>query len=156
MNLNATFIAQFIVFLIFAWITMKFVWPPIVKALDERAKKIADGLAAAERGKHDLAQAEKRAAVELERAKQQAGEIVALSEKRAAAIVEEAKLAARTEAERIVTAANAELEQEVLRAKSELRNQVASLAIAGAEKILKREVDQKTHADILGDLKAQL
>jgi F-type H+-transporting ATPase subunit b len=155
MNLNATFIAQFVVFLIFAWFTMKFVWPPLAKALDDRAKKIADGLAAAERGKHDLAQAEKRAAVEMNHAKQQAAEIIAMSEKRAAAIVEEAKVAARSEADRIVTSAHAELEQEVLRAKAELRNQVASLAVAGAEKILKREVDQKAHADILGDLKAQ-
>jgi F-type H+-transporting ATPase subunit b len=156
MNLNATFIAQLMVFLILAWFTMRYVWPPLVKALDERTKKIADGLAAAERGKQDLAQAEKRAAAELDRAKQQAAEIIAQGEKRAAAIVDEAKGTAKTEADRIVAGAKAELEQEVQRAKTELRNQVAVLAVAGAEKILRREVNQKVHADILGDLKAQL
>lgn len=156
MDINASLLGQAITFAILVWFTMKFVWPPLVKALDERAHKIAEGLAAAEKGKQSYAQAEKHAAIELDRAKQQVAEILAQGEKRAAAIVEEAKGTARSEAERIVAGAKAELEQEVQRAKSSLRDQVAVLAIAGAEKILKREVDQKAHADILNDLKAQL
>ena len=156
MDINASLLGQAITFAILVWFTMKFVWPPLVKALDERAHKIAEGLAAAEKGKQSYAQAEKHAASELDRAKQQVAELLAQGEKRAAAIVEEAKGTARSEAERIVAGAKAELEQEVQRAKSNLRDQVAVLAVAGAEKILKREVDQKAHADILNDLKAQL
>jgi len=155
MDINASLLGQAITFAILVWFTMKMVWPPLTKALDERAKRIADGLAAAEKGKQDLAQAEKRSHEQLDVAKKQSAEILAQSEKRAAAIVEEAKNAAKTEAERIVAGAKAELEQEVQRAKAQLRDQVATLAVAGAEKILKREVDQKAHADILGDLKAQ-
>lgn len=156
MDINASLLGQAITFAILVWFTMKIVWPPLVKALDERAHKISEGLAAAERGKQDLMKAEKLVAVELDRAKQQVAEITAQGEKRAAAIIEEAKSAARIEAERIVASAKAELEQEVQRAKADLRNQVAVLAVAGAEKILKREVDQKVHADILNDLQAQL
>jgi len=156
MDINASLLGQAITFAILVWFTMKFVWPPLTAALDERTKRIADGLAAAERGKQDLEQAEKRVSAELDRAKQQASEIIAQSEKRATAIIEEAKGNAKAEADRIVAGAKAELAQEVQRAKSDLRNQVATLAVAGAEKILRREVDQKAHADILGDLKAQL
>lgn len=155
MNLNATLIVQFVVFLILAWFTMKFVWPPLAKALDDRAKKIADGLAAAERGKQDLELAERRAQEALDKARQQAADIIAQTEKRAAAIIEEAKTAAKGEADRMIAGAKAELEQSVERAKAELRNQVATLAVAGAERILKREVDQKAHADILGELRTQ-
>jgi len=156
MDVNASLLGQALTFAILVWFTMKFVWPPLIRALDERTKKIADGLAAAERGKEDYKQAEKRAAAELDRAKQQASEIVAQSEKRATAIVEEAKTTAKAEADRIIVGAKAELDQEVQRAKADLRNQVAVLAVAGAEKILRREVNQQTHADILNTLKAQL
>lgn len=127
MNLNATLFAQLVVFFILAGFTMKFVWPPIVKALDERAKKIADGLAAAERGKHDLELATKRSADALREGKEKAGELLAQAEKRAAAIVEEAKAAAKVEADRIIAGAKAEIDQEAVRAKEALRDQVATL-----------------------------
>lgn len=156
MNINLTLFGQAIAFGIFIWFCVKFVWPPLMKAIEDRQKQIADGLAAAERGKQDLVVAEKRVGDELERAKRQATEIVAQSERRAAAVVEEAKNAARAEADRIVAGAKAELDQEVQRVKAQLRQQVSVLAVAGAEKILKREVDQKAHADILGGLAGQL
>lgn len=156
MNINLTLLGQAIAFALFIWFTARFVWPPLMTAIENRQKQIADGLAAAERGKQDLHVAERRVEEELERAKRQGAEIIAHSEKRAAAVVEEAKTVAKTEAERIVAGAKAELDQEVQRAKAALRGQVAVLAVAGAEKILKREVDQKAHADILGDLQAQL
>ena len=156
MNINLTLLGQAIAFAIFIWFSAHFVWPPLMKAIDNRQKTIADGLAAAERGKQDLEIAEKRAGEELERAKRQAADIIAQSEKRAAAVVEEAKTVAKTEADRIVAGAKAELDQEVQRVKAELRHQVSALAVAGAEKILRREVDQKAHADILGGLASQL
>ena len=156
MNLNATLFAQLVVFFILAWFTMQFVWPPIVKALDERAKKIADGLAAAERGKQDLEAAEKRVADELRKAKEQSTEIVLAAEKRANQIVEEAKDVARTEGARLVADAKAEIGQEVLRAKEALRAQVADLAVVGAEKLLRREIDAAKHADLLASIKAEL
>lgn len=156
MNLNLTMIAQGVAFFLFIWFTMKFVWPPLLRAIESRQKQIAEGLAAAERGKQDLAQAEKRAAEELQRARDQAGEILSQAEKRGAALVEEAKATAKAEADRIVAAAKAEIEQEVFRAKESLRAQVAVLAVAGAEKILKREVDAKAHAQLLGSLEAEL
>jgi F-type H+-transporting ATPase subunit b len=154
-NINATLFGQAIWFGLFIWITMKFVWPPLRKAMQDRQTQIADGLAAAERGKQDLEQASKRAAEELQRARAQAGEIISQAEKRGAVVVEEAKTAAKVEAERIVTGAKAEIEQEVFRAKEALRTQVAALAIAGAEKILKREVDAKAHAQLLSGLEAE-
>lgn len=156
MNINLTLFGQAIAFGIFIWFCVKFVWPPLMKAIEDRQKHIADGLAAAERGKQDLQVAEKRATAELDRAKKQAAEIIAQNEKRGSAIIEEAKAQATAEADRIKAGAKAELDQEVQRAKAQLRTQVAVLAVAGAEKILKREVDQKAHADILGDLQAQL
>jgi len=155
MNLNFTMVAQGAAFFLFIWFTMKFVWPPLLRAIEARQKQIAEGLAAAERGKQDLAQAEKRAADELQRARAQAGEIIAQAEKRGAAVVEEAKAAAKTEAERVVASAKAEIEQEVFRAKESLRAQVAVLAVVGAEKILKREVDAKAHAQLLSGLQAE-
>jgi len=155
-NLNATLVAQLIVFFILAWFTMKFVWPPIVKALDERAKKIADGLAAAERGKHDLELATKRSADALREGKEKAAESIAQADKRALQIIEEAKAQAKAEGERILAAARADVEQEVVRAKEQLRERVADLAVAGAEKILRREIDAKAHADILGAIKQDL
>ena len=155
MNIGLTMVSQGVAFAIFIWFTVKFVWPPLMKAIEHRQKQIAEGLAAAERGKQDLALAEKRAAEELQRARAQAGEIIAQAEKRAAAVVEEAKSAARVEAEHIVTGAKAEIEQEVFRAKETLRTQVSLLAVAGAEKILKREIDAKAHAQLLAGLEAE-
>lgn len=156
MNLNATLVAQLAVFFILAWFTMKFVWPPIVKALDERAKKIADGLAAAERGKLDLELATKRSAEALREGKEKAGDVIGQAEKRGQQLIDEAKQAAKVEADRIIAAAKAEIEQEAARAKEALRDQVALLAVAGAEKILRREVDAKVHADILTAIKQDL
>ncbi len=156
MNLNATLFAQCVVFFVLAWFTMRFVWPPLVKALDERATKIAEGLNAAEKGKHDLQLAEQRAADKLREAKAQAAEILALAEKRAGQLVEEAKNAAKAEGERQLAAAQAEITQLVSQAKEDLRLQVAGLAVAGAEKILRREIDAKAHAELLETLKAEL
>ena len=156
MNLNATLFAQLVVFFILAWFTMKFVWPPIVKALDERAKKIADGLAAAERGKHDLELATKRSSDALREGKEKAAELIAHADKRGQQIVEEAKEAAKAEAEKIIAAARAEVTQEVARAKEELRARVAELAMVGAGKILRREIDAKVHADIVASIQKDL
>lgn len=156
MNINATLIGQFITFIIFVWFTMKYVWPPIMNALEERKKKIADGLAAAERGKHEQELAEQRAKEVIGEAKQEASNIIAQAQKRANEIVEEAKETARSEGERIITAANAEIEQEVNRAKETLRGQVVSIAVAGAGKVLKREMDEKAHDDLLKDLVSQI
>ncbi|MBQ9600545.1 MAG: F0F1 ATP synthase subunit B [Neisseriaceae bacterium] len=156
MNLNATLIAQLIVFGILVWFTMKFVWPPIAKALDERADKIAEGLAAAERGKSDFEQAEKKVAELLTEGRSQVAEMVANAEKRAAQIVEEAKEAASVEAARITAQAKADVEQETNRAREALREQVAALAVKGAESILRREVDVAQHIQMLSTLKQEL
>lgn len=156
MNLNATLFAQLVVFFILAWFTMQFVWPPIVKALDERAKKIADGLAAAERGKQDLELATKRSTDALREGKEKASELIANAEKRAAQLIEEAKAAAKVEADRIVSGAKAEIEQEAVRAKEQLREQMSVLVVSGAEKILRREINAQAHADILATIKQDL
>lgn len=156
MNINATLIAQLIVFLILVWFSMKFVWPPIVKALDERADKIAEGLAAAERGKSDFEQAEKRVAEVLAEGRSQVTDMVANAEKRAAQIVEEAKQQANGEAARIMTQAKADVEQEANRAREALREHVAALAVKGAESILRAEVDASRHAQMLAGLKQEL
>jgi F-type H+-transporting ATPase subunit b len=156
MNINLTLLGQAIAFGIFIWFTAKFVWPPLLNAIETRRRQIADGLAAAERGKQDLVSAESRVAQLETEARNRAQEIIAQGEKRAAAIVDEAKTAARTEGERIIAGAKAEIDQEVQRVKSDLRKQVATLAVAGAEQILRREVDQKVHADILNGLSQQL
>jgi len=155
-NLNATLFVQFVVFFIFVGVTMKFVWPPVMKALDERAQRIANGLAAADRGKAEMAAAEKRIAAELASTREESAKRIADAEKRAAAIIEEAKQNAAVEAARIVEAAKAEAEQQVTRAREELRGQVASLAVAGAEQILKREVNAAAHADLLNRLATEL
>ena len=156
MNLNATLIAQIVVFFILGWFTMKFVWPPIMKALDERASKIADGLAAADKAKTDLALAERKVVEELRHARESAGDVRAVAEKQAAKLLEEA----RAEASRIVTAAReaalGEATTAAQRAKEELRDQVALLAVAGAERILRRDIDAKVHADLLANLKQEL
>ncbi|MBI2960263.1 MAG: F0F1 ATP synthase subunit B [Betaproteobacteria bacterium] len=156
MNLNATFIAQMLVFFILGWFTMKFVWPPLMKALDDRAKRIADGLAAAERGNAALKDALVRFHQLEAEARARAQEIIAQTEKRASAMAEEAKAAARDEGERLIDAAKAEIESEMQRAKDELRNQVAQLAVAGAERILRREINAQAHADLLVQLRQEL
>lgn len=155
MEFNATLLGQAITFAILVWFTMKFVWPPLTNMMEERAKRIADGLAAAERGKQDLEAAEKRVADELRQAKQQATELILAAEKRANQIVDEAKDAARTEGAKLVADAKAQIDQEVLRAKESLREQVASLAVNGAEKILRKEIDAAKHADLLASIKAE-
>jgi F-type H+-transporting ATPase subunit b len=156
MNINATLIAQTIMFILFVWFCMKFVWPPIMQALSDRKKQIADGLAAGERGKQELEQASKSAADEMLIAKQKAAEIIAQAEKRSSQVVEEAKGLAQEEGDRIVSMAKAEVEQEVVRAREMLRQNVADLAVAGAAKILDREVDAKAHAELLKNIKAEL
>ncbi|MEQ6289747.1 F0F1 ATP synthase subunit B [Vogesella sp. GCM10023246] len=155
MEFNVTLLGQAITFAILVWFTMKFVWPPLTNMMEERAKRIADGLAAAERGKQDLEAAEKRVADELRQAKQQATELVIAAEKRASQIVEEAKDVARTEGAKLVADAKAQIDQEVLRAKEALREQVAGLAVTGAEKILRKEIDAAKHADLLASIKAE-
>lgn len=156
MNLNATLIAQFVVFFILAGVTMKFIWPPLMSALDERAKKIADGLAAADKGKEAMAAAEKRVAAELASARDEGQKRVGDAEKRALGIIEEAKKTASEEAARIIAAAKDDAEQQVNRARDELRGEVATLAVKGAEQILKREVNAAAHADLLSQLKTEL
>ena len=156
MNINLTLIGQSITFIFFVMFVMKFVWPPLVAALEERKKTIADGLAAAEKGKHDGELAKQKVLDTLKDAKAQAQDIINLAEKRASEIVEESKDTARVEGERIIAAANAELEQEVNRAREQLRGQVVSLAVSGASKVLKREIDEKANEDLLKDLVAQL
>ena len=156
MSINATLIGQMIWFAIFIWITMKFVWPPLQKAMADRQQQIADGLAAAERGKHDLELAAKRSAEALREAKDRSNGITAEAEKQARRIVEEAKEAAKVEADKVYSTKLAELEQEAERVRSALRDRVAELAVAGAEKILRREVDASAHAGMLAALKQEL
>ncbi len=156
MNLNATLFAQFVVFFILAGFTMKFVWPPLTKALDERAKKIADGLAAAERGKAEMAAAEKRVQAQLASANDAGQKRISDAEKRAQGIVDEAKNIASAEATRILAAARSEADQLVMQAREALRDQVATLAVQGAEQILKREINPAVHAELLNQLKAEL
>lgn len=156
MNLNATLFAQIAVFFILAWFTMKFVWPPVMRALDERATKIAEGLAAAERGRQSLDLAAKHSAEVVREGKDKGAEIIAQAENRAVQMIEEAKAQARHEADLVMAGAKAEIDQEAVRAKESLRARVAELAVAGAEKILRREVDAKAHADILSALQQDL
>ena len=156
MNLNATLFAQFVVFFILAMFTMKFVWPPLMKTLDERAKRIPEGLAAAERGKHELAVAEKRVQVELQQVHEEGQKRIVDAERRAAEIVEEAKKHAMEEAAGIIEAARHEAAAEAIRLRDHLRDDVAALAVKGAEQILRREVNAAAHADLLNQLKAEL
>lgn len=156
MNINATLIGQSIAFFVFVWFVMQYVWPPLVNVLNERKKTIADGLAAAERGKHQQELAEKRASEVIHEAKDKAAEIIARAEQRANEIIDEAKNAARAEGDRLKVAANAEIEQEVFRAKEQLRGQVVSIAVAGAGKVLAKEIDTKAHESMLKDLVAQI
>jgi F-type H+-transporting ATPase subunit b len=156
MNLNLTLIAQAISFAAFIWFTVKFVWPYMLRAIETRQKTIADGLAAAEEGRRSLETSSRQAQEAISQARGRAGEILAQAEKRAAQIVDEARAAAKEEGNREKAAAKAEIEQEITRAREQLRDHVASLAVAGAEKILRREVDAKAHADLLESIKRQL
>ena len=156
MNINATLFVQLMVFFIGAWITMKFIWPPLIRSLDERQKKIADGLAAADRGQKSLEDAKRKIADEQAAERAHVQQLIADAEKRGQAIVDAAKLQAKSEGDRLLDAARAEATQEMQRAREALRDQVAVLAIAGAEQILKREVNAQVHSDLLNQLKARL
>ena len=156
MNITVTLFAQTITFFVFVLFCMKYVWPPIMNALHERKTKIADGLAAAERGQREQELAEKRAAEKLHEAKEKASEIIAKAEKRASEIVDESKNDARSEGERLLTAAKAEIDQEVQRAKEALRAELGAIVITGAEKILEREVDATAHDDMIKKLATQI
>jgi len=156
MNINLTLFGQTITFAIFVWFCMKFIWPPIMTALDERKKRIADGLAAAERGKHEHELGQKRAKELIVEAKDQITEMVHQAQKRSDEIVEEAKDTARSEGERLIQAARAEIDQELNRARDQLRRELAGIAIAGAEQILMREVDSKAHNEMLDKIAAEL
>lgn len=156
MNINLTLFGQTIAFIVFVFFCMKYVWPPIMAALDERQKKIADGLAEAERGMQQQEIAEQNAEKQLSEAKQQASEILGQAQKRANEMVEDAKSVAVDEGNRIKEAAHAEVEKEVNRAKETLRTQVSTIAVAGAERILKKEINASSHQDILDDLASQI
>jgi F-type H+-transporting ATPase subunit b len=156
MNFNLTLIAQALVFAAFIGFTIKFVWPPLLRAIEKRQKEIADGLAAADQGRRSLEQSTRQADDEIRKARERAAEIISQAERRTAQMIEEAKNAAKEEAGREKAAAKAEIAQEASRAREQLRDQVASLAVAGAEKILRREVDAKAHADLLDSIKKQL
>lgn len=156
MNINFTMISQAISFAIFIWFTARFVWPPLMKAVEERQKKIADGLAAADKGQQELVHAQSRAQEVLNGAKLQSQELVTNAQKRADEMVEQAKNAAKVEGERQLAAARATIEQEIQQAREALRGQVAALALAGAEQVLMREVDQGKHREVLDKLGARL
>lgn len=156
MNINLTLIGQLVTFVVFVWFTMKYVWTPIMGALDARRKEIADGLAAAERGQHEQELAQERAKEALHEAKQQAAEIVNQAHKRANEIVDEAKTDAKAEGDRILTAAQAEIEQELNRSREALREKVAILVISGAEKILQKEINADAHKDVVENVAGQI
>ena len=156
MNINFTLFAQAIVFTAFIWFTVKFVWPPLLRAIEARQKQIADGLAAAEQGRKSLEVSSKQAEQAIQEARVRATEIIAQAERRDSQMVEAAKVAAKAEGDREKVAAKADIQQEAQRAREQLREQVAALAVAGAEKILRREVDAKAHAELLDGIKKQL
>ena len=156
MSFNLTLIAQAVAFALFIWFTIKFVWPPMLRAIEARQKQVADGLAAAEQGKKSLEVSSKQADQAIQEARVRAAEIIAQAEKRDAQMVEAAKVAAKAEGDREKAAAKADIQQEAQRAREQLREQVAALAVAGAEKILRREVDAKAHAELLDGIKKQL
>jgi F-type H+-transporting ATPase subunit b len=156
MNINLTLLMQAAAFAAFIWFTAKFVWPPLMRAIDTRQKQIADGLAAGEQGRQSLASTERRIADMMTEAKARSSEIIAQGEKLKTETIDAAKAQAKAEAERILVAAKAEIGQEVMRAKEALRNQVADLAVAGASRILKREVDAAVHADLLAAIRREL
>jgi len=156
MNFNATLIGQSISFAVFVWICMKYIWPPLMAALEERNARISEGLAAAQRGQKDLEDAQVKVADSLNDAKSQAQDIIGQAQKRANEIVDEAKDNARDEADRIKASATADIDQQVNSAREQLRKEVSTIALAGAEQILKREVDAKAHAAVLDDLVTQI
>jgi len=156
MNINLSLFTQAAAFALFIWFTIKFVWPPLLRAIENRQKQIADGLAAGEQGRRTLEISTQEAETIIQNARDRSAELIAQAEKRSSQMIEEARTSAREEGEREVAAAKAEIQQEVSRAREELREQVAMLAVAGAEKILRREVDAKAHAQLLDSIKAQL
>jgi F-type H+-transporting ATPase subunit b len=156
MSITATLIGQMITFAILVWFIGKYLWDPMTQMMDDRKKRIAEGLAAAERGLHEQELAEKNAAKHIRTAKEQAAEIIAQAQKRSAEIIEEAKIDAKAEGERLITAANAEIEQEMNRAKETLRGQVVDISMAAASKILNKEISAKAHNDLLKDVVGQL
>jgi len=156
MSFNLTVIAQAVAFALFIWFTVKFVWPPMLRAIEARQKQVADGLAAAEQGKKALESSSKQAEQAIQAARVRAAEIISQAEKRDAQMVEAAKAAAKEEGDREKAGAKADIEQQSQRAREQLRDQVAALAVAGAEKILRREVDAKAHAELLDGIKKQL
>ncbi len=156
MNINLTLIAQALTFAAFIWFTIKFVWPYLMRAIEERQKTIADGLAAAEQGKRSLETSTRQAAESVKKGAERAAELIAQAEKRAAQMIEEARVQAKEAGDREKAAAQAEIEQQFSRAREALREQVAALAVAGAEKILRREVDAKAHAELLTQLRREL
>lgn len=156
MSINATLIGQMITFSLLVWLTMKHIWPPIIAALEERKAKIAEGLAAAEKGQEEIRLAEKKAKSVLKEAKEHSAEIIGSAQKRANELVEESKLQAKKEGERLLEAAKAQIEQEMLQARENLRKEVSSLALRAAEQILKEEIDKAKHQDILNRAAEQL
>ena len=156
MNFNATLIGQMITFVIFVWFCMKYIWPPLMAALNERNARISEGLAAAQKGQQDLEEAQVKVTESLNEAKTQAQEIINQAQKRANEIVDEAKNVARDEAEKIKAAASTDIDQQITAAREQLRKEVSVIALAGAEQILKREVDAKAHAAVLEELVAQI
>jgi len=156
MNLNFSLVAEALTFAAFIWFTVKFVWPPMLRAIEARQKTIADGLAAAEQGRRSLEISTREADEEIRKARDRATEIISQADKRVAQMIEEAKNSAKEEGNREKAAAKAEIEQELARAREQLRDHVAALAVAGAEKILRREVDAKAHGDLLDSIKRQL
>ena len=156
MNINLTLIGQIIAFAVFVWFCLKFVWPPLISAMQERQKKIADGLDAANRAERDLKLAQEKATSQLREAKEQAAQIIEQANKRANQIIDEAKEGARQEGDRLKAAAQAEINQEVNRAKEILRTQVSTLAVAGASKILEASIDVEKHNDLLNKLAEEL
>lgn len=156
MTINATLIAQMIVFLILIWFTMKFIWPPVMQAMRDRQKRISEGLAAAERGVRELNEATEKAEAMIGKTREQSREILSNAQRQADEILDRARDEARAEGDRIITAAREEVDQAVLSAKEELRREVGTLAVVGAERILKREIDAKAHNDIIDDLVAEI
>ncbi len=156
MNINVTLLGQMITFSLLVYFTMKKVWPPIMQAMQDRQKRIAEGLAAAERGAHEQELAKERAAETMREAKQRASEVISQAQKRSSEIIEEAKRQAKEEGARQLAVAQAEIEQETVQAREELRRKVGELALAGAAKIIKREVDAKSHNDLIDELAEQV
>ncbi len=156
MSINATLIGQMITFTLLVWFTMKYVWPPLIEALEERKKKIAEGLAAAEKGQEDIKLAEKKAAKYLKEAKEESANIIAIAQKRANEVVEESKQNAKLEGEKMIESAKAQIEQEMQQAKESLRKEVSSLALKAAEQILQEEVDKAKHKDLISKVSDQL